>query len=427
MGYFQSDPWYDVVEAAERSERRVPVFRDVPGSGRYNTLDTRAPAVILEFEELCFHHNSVVTLPCLPSAMAGEQDHYKYEDEELMADFRRSHPNAYQTYVDSRPGYFNEDAHDRRAMILLAVTYRFLRNNHSYRLVIAGHTDSTGSDKINFSLSDKRAENVLALLTGDRDGWADSSASWSTTRDIQRILRHFAHTNPWNCDPGSVDDIPTYATSDAIRNFQSHYNDSYHSDITVDGVVGTQTWGAIFDVYIDELTRLMKIEKLDLPAERSHLRYADSAKKTIGCGERIPIDGVYRDNYKSQEDRRVELLFFHEKGLPDLSVHASGGAMRAGSATREQSTIYAPGLHVFAFLDPIWWESDPPVNSYDPEFEIRDVMHDLPSHHIDPDSEDYHTSHPVTPHEEDPWDFIVHFDEHHPGHGCASDHDHGDA
>ena len=418
---------YEITAPAATEDRRVPVLRQRRDSATFNTLDTRPPAVILEFEDFSYHHNSAVTLPCLPSQPDNDaSEAYHWEDPTTMPPIHRSQPKAYQRFRDGEvpPPADQADPWRRRALVLIAVAYRFLEHNPDYALLIAGHTDTSGDDAVNFPLSDARAAHVLALLEGDRDAWVAICQQRSQVEDYQRILTHYAQVNMWACDPGPVDNILGEQTRQAVRAFQRQYNETFDRSITVDGVVGSETWGAFFDTYMDELARLLESSVDDLDQYRQHLRFIDPEHKTIGCGERIPIDEAQRDNYRSATNRRVDLLFFATYRPPDLSAHLAGGEIRAGQAGREASGVYGPGTQVYRMLLPEWWVSAPPSSTYTPRFEIRTIEEDLADQHNAPDSEDYDTQHPETPElaaDADPWDFLDFFDEHYPGYGGGRD------
>lgn len=210
---------------------------------------------------------------------------------------------------------------------------------HAYadanRLVlVAGHTDTTADPAVNDPLSEKRAIAVLALLVGDRDTFRTTCDAQHVERDQQRILEWASARFGFGCDPkffgGNKDQ--------AVRAFQRAYNDSGRGDnpeaaaLTVDGDFGPLTWGAVFDLYELELAELLKGDRELLGEYRKELRFVDDEKRSIGYGERYPIDELGRDGFRSAANRRVEVLFFHEAAQPDLD------------APLDASDIYLPGL-----------------------------------------------------------------------------------
>lgn len=351
---------YEIQGEEARTARAFPVLRQFTGSSEFNTLDYRPPALILEMEDQSFHHDSAVPLPLIRTA---QQPHAPVEplDSGGMEDVRPHHPWVYEAFhareisLPFSDWYFEH----RRGLVVLAVAYYFLQHNAAYRLLLAGHTDTTGSESHNFSLSDRRAESVDCLLRGNRDRWTEIAVKDHCVMDYQLILTYFSRTFGWPCDPGGVDGDHGDLTDQAVRQFQETYNKLFGQSIAVDGEVGWQTWGAVFDVYLSDLASLLDVEVYELGRFRQHLCSVDGENCWIGCGERIPIAEPERDNYRSKENRRVELLFFHESNLPDLGAHLPGGSIRSGDAGREASGVYAPGAYEYLRLDPHWWFGQP--------------------------------------------------------------------
>jgi outer membrane protein OmpA-like peptidoglycan-associated protein/uncharacterized Zn-binding protein involved in type VI secretion len=204
----------------------------------------------------------------------------------------------------------------------LACCYLYVKANPSKMMLIAGHTDKSGPPSYNQQLSEKRAENVLHLLTGSRADWVTTvnpqSGGKSKVEDYQRILRWVSTMLGWSCDPGDADNILGSRTKEAIKAFQEMYNSEFRKSIAVDGVVGSDTWGAFFDIYM-----LMLADALGHGSDTSALKpYRDALKfvdgrKVVGCGE-----SHHTTQYSiSLEDRRVEILFFEPADKPKLSFH----------------------------------------------------------------------------------------------------------
>ena len=107
------------------------------------------------------------------------------------------------------------------------------------------------------SLSKERAGCVRALLVADRDAWLAIVQAHSQPGDVQSILRWASQQFGWPCDPGAVTGVIDTATTRAVRAFQGSYDGDLDAglfpapatgaEIAIDGVMGPQTWGAMFD------------------------------------------------------------------------------------------------------------------------------------------------------------------------------------
>jgi len=118
----------------------------------------------------------------------------------------------------------------------------------------AGCVLVTGHDA---ALSKPRADCIEALLTADRDAWLAVVQVHSRPADVQHLLAWAAGAFGWPCDPGGITDAWDAPTARAVRAFQGSYDADFEAglfpqphgpaEILVDGIVGPQTWGAMFD------------------------------------------------------------------------------------------------------------------------------------------------------------------------------------
>jgi peptidoglycan hydrolase-like protein with peptidoglycan-binding domain len=232
---------------------------------------------------------------------------------------------------------------------VLRLCFRFLRRNPEKKILIIGHTDTSGGEAYNIQLSELRAENVLYCLLGDRKNWVDTTMKKYKVEDYQHILKYIYHSRSgWDCDPGPVDNVNKPKTRQAVRNFQKKYNEEFSQKIPEDGVVGRLTWGAIFDVYMKELEEMMLCNSAEMETYRKLVKFVDEKRRTVGCGEHYPIEQPKRDEYRSEKNRRVEILFFDPDELPDLSCHPSPGV-----CLHEKCRIHNPAFWRFRHL-PAW-------------------------------------------------------------------------
>ncbi|UCF85622.1 MAG: OmpA family protein [Desulfobacteraceae bacterium] len=183
------------------------------------------------------------------------------------------------------PGIFNN---------LRAIQKRSIENYNS-RIVVFGHTDESGSTDYNKTLSERRANAVLALLTKRLDIF-DAVAQmeeWGLSC-YQAMLRAVG------CNPGAIDGESGPMTEEAIRWFQREYNENVYRhkdiqraypDLTVDGLIGPRTKAALREAYV-----------MTAPADIPERRFAEPA--AVGCSEFNPISG------EADENRRVVIAFF---------------------------------------------------------------------------------------------------------------------
>jgi hypothetical protein len=101
--------------------------------------------------------------------------------------------------------------------------------------------------------------------------------------------------------------------------------------------MGPNNWGALFDVLQFGISQELGVTVKEVAPLREKIKWLDDGRKALGFSEHHPIDAVGADNYESQSNRRVELLFFKETDiLPDVGAAASDPA---------GSEIYLPGVY----------------------------------------------------------------------------------
>lgn len=141
----------------------------------------------------------------------------------------------------------------RSHLVALAAAVSSLARNPTQRLLALGHASADGDPDANAALGRQRARCIQLLLTGDRDGWVELATDHGTPADVQRLLTYLARSHAWPCDPGRTDGVMDDDVATAVAGFQQQYNDIHDAEIDTDGVVGTQTLGALFDTQSYEL------------------------------------------------------------------------------------------------------------------------------------------------------------------------------
>jgi len=226
---------------------------------------------------------------------------------------------------------------------VLAACLDHAHDNPKKKLLSAGHTDTSGGEQQNVELSQLRADNVVAALVGDKKAWVDIADKRHKVEDYQRILKWIAWLWGWPCDPGDIDGDHGPDTKKAVESFQQLAGDELQEDIDVDGEVGKQTWGAIFEVYMRVLADVKGVDADGLKALQGEVKFGD--KKGVGCGENFPIEARGVDGFRSATNRRVELLFFEPGEEPLLVCHAAQGKCDAAKCD-----LYAPGAYATSYL-----------------------------------------------------------------------------
>jgi outer membrane protein OmpA-like peptidoglycan-associated protein/phage protein D len=205
------------------------------------------------------------------------------------------------------------------------------------KLLVAGHTDTTGPDAYNVPLSEKRAGAVEALLSGDDAAFAKISQAQSKPKDVQQILSWAARKRGWDCDPGKIDGDIGSGTQTALKSFKRHCNEELGTSLQEDAKVDDPFWRAVFALYMSELAKLLDAEVSELDGFRSALAWVDEAKHCVGCGESWPIEESGKDNFRSATNRRVEVLFFEAGQEPKLDCHPA-----PGKCAKAQCELYPP-------------------------------------------------------------------------------------
>ncbi|HOD65071.1 MAG TPA: hypothetical protein PK186_14100 [candidate division Zixibacteria bacterium] len=287
---------------------------------------------VLEVEDVLFHLNSAVMMPARPAGLTSADG---TEDDVSDSDDARV-----QQQQDAVSG-----------LDVIGVALRQFEFDPAKRLLIAGHTDTSGEPAMNFALSDLRARNVFALLTGNRAEWARISADRHRIEDYQQILTWISGEPRWGwpCDPQGIDNTWGTHTRDATEQFVQRYNAAFASSPAdlpadgsppppdyraplpanmhrqIDGAAGHRWpepgWAAFFDLYQDHLAHRLGLSVPDLVSlQTNRPRFISEDVKFVGCGESFPVDDAERSNYRSQLNRRVELLFFDAHEVPNLDA-----------------------------------------------------------------------------------------------------------
>lgn len=176
-------------------------------------------------------------------------------------------------------------------------------------LLAVGHTDTSGADDFNLTLSLERADAVAAFLTDQTAAWESffgedkpAGKRWGTL-EVQLMLSALPDGSPPNQRffQGQADGKNNPATIAAVKAFQKKQN------LKDDGIAGKDTQHAL-------VTSYMAIDKTSLPA--------GITLTTHGCGENFPVSGS-ADGKRNTEDRRVEIFVFDGPITPQPPANTS--------------------------------------------------------------------------------------------------------
>lgn len=237
------------------------------------------------------------------------------------------------------------------SMGLIAVALRFNQLHKGRSVLIAGHTDTSADTGFNQKLSEERARVALALLKGgddQRENFKTLCDERHTVADIKQILSWASKALGFACDPKTIDDNQN-TLSPHVKEFQNAYNGRVgaiapgRDPLNPDGAFGPLTWGAVFDCYEFALQQELGKDATGVGELRKNLVFTDPAREFLGFSEHFPIEELGVDNFRSQSNRRVEILFFEPEEEPDIATAV---------LEPELSELYLPGIYVRTPLGP---------------------------------------------------------------------------
>ena len=184
----------------------------------------------------------------------------------------------------------------------ISTLFKHLEEWPDKEVLVYGHTDTSGEHDYNFGLSERRANAIKAIISNDSDLWNNAITDKYTVTDYQTILKNLSKIWGWPCDPGNIDGDDGPKTQEGIKGFQTNYNTAYEASITIDGVIGPQTWGAICHTLHE-----ISVTGSGFSPEDLNVNFVSSFSGIYPCGENFPIDQAGVNGLQSSSNRRVEI------------------------------------------------------------------------------------------------------------------------
>jgi hypothetical protein len=310
------------------------IYRNIFGKGKSSAVTNTNNEIILksvkmhilEMEDVLFHLNSAVMMPENPQGKSSTQGGGASEEQKSISGLKA-----------------------------LAIVFKQFEFDPNQRLIITGHTDTSGTFDFNFKLSDERAMNILYLLDGNKEEWANICYNRHKVEDYQQIMKYFETKLACGCDPGDIDDKWGDKTRKASYNFfhkmvpdQADYLiNKTESDFKKRWPV--EAWHPVYDLYSKEIAEALSITNAKLESYRkSSIRYVSDNSRYVGCGESFPIDSKEKSNYRSQKNRRVELLFFDIDECPEINCPS----VINRAHTEEECPLWRKFYFIPLYIDP---------------------------------------------------------------------------
>jgi outer membrane protein OmpA-like peptidoglycan-associated protein len=203
---------------------------------------------------------------------------------------------------------------------------QYAQDHPDRKLVIVGHTDESGNDQYNQSLSERRSRGAYAYLTFGRSlEDADAAvAEWDELRKARTVGVTRTINDTWGVRQyqsmlqdlgfytGPIGDTHTPATDQAVRDFQ------VANGLDVDGIMGNQSWPVLIRAYMAQDN--LAVPEAQFMANASAANGCDEGVvQWLGCGEKMPLDSTPRGGCGDpawRPNRRTDLLFVNDDTFP---------------------------------------------------------------------------------------------------------------
>lgn len=166
-------------------------------------------------------------------------------------------------------------ANEPHAWAPIMALLRFLQAHLDHGALIVGHREANEPDET----AVLRAQALVHFLHDEQNEWVGIASAKGRVQDSQAFLQYLHHARGWDTHVPVVTDTADAPTARAVEAFQRTYNLAFRGEIYVDGVIGEQTLGAIFEVAKAELVNWAELNGTSLDA----LNYYSSGRPTMGA------------------------------------------------------------------------------------------------------------------------------------------------
>jgi hypothetical protein len=309
----------------EMTPATMSVSPSLPTNKTAVILCKKIPVLVIEMEDVCYHAGSGLLLPEDPAGTKeGESDSQAQKKVSGVA--------------------------------ALALIFRHFEEAPYRHLLIVGHDDTEGSPQQGFDISKKRAEGVYYLLTGKKKEWCEHALTSHTIKDFQQIMLYYHLVKGWNCNPGEINDKWSPKTEKAVKVFFDEISKFGGTKKVDSSAVSSspkkkwpiEAWEIIYDFYeslmFSALNGGKPVTGETLAKARGRLRFLDENKPIVACGDSFPTSHFGKKHFRSQADRRVEMLLFSD----DIKLNYS---LPCPKTTTSRHTVKQCPLHKLSHIN----------------------------------------------------------------------------
>jgi hypothetical protein len=232
-----------------------------------------------------------------------------------------------------RPGWLwfdDESLHGISGIGCVAQALAYARAHPERRILVVGHTDTSGSKTHNRGVAERRAAHLSALLRADVKAWVASCETDGTVADLCAHVRWAAGRFAWACDPGVASAMgPQVRTALAAWRGAASEATGIHVDPEAEPCA--DDWRIAYALLDLALAEELDLDLAALAQLRGGLQWCDPP--VIGAGELWPRALVGRNGVASALNRRTEILFATVDAVPGGAGDPAGRTIYGDQAS----------------------------------------------------------------------------------------------